>query len=110
MAMNRSLCVMPCRTNCNNELITRHKPRNILLGRIGLPTAGSVPVKKKIFGPSSKGGPVTNICVMSKTVGCRVAWGWSVRVNLYNREIMILPEKDINICNSRAQFRTAGSL
>ena len=67
---------------------------NILLGRTGLPTAGSVAVKKKKkFGPSRKGGPVTDICVMSKTVSCRVAWGWSVRVNLYNRQIMIPPEK-----------------
>ena len=52
-------------------------------------------VEKIIFGPFSKGRLAKNLYTKSEgmTLSCRVKWAWSERVNLYSRQIMILPRK-----------------
>jgi hypothetical protein len=59
----------------------------------GPPKAGSGPDKNCFSGPTSKGGPAKNLYTKSERliIGFRVTWAWSERVNLYNRQIMILP-------------------
>jgi hypothetical protein len=66
---------------------------SIRKGRPEPPRVGLGPGGKIVSGTPSKGGPAKNIYSKSEilTLSCRGTWAWSERVNLYNRQIMILP-------------------
>jgi len=47
---------------------------------------------KKFASSPTKGRPPKNIYTKSErlNLSCRVTWAWSVRINLYNRQVIVL--------------------
>lgn len=57
------------------------------------------------LGPPSKGGSAKNLYTKSArlTLNCRATWALSVRVNLYNRQTLLLPREPKHMQHSQAQ-------
>ena len=78
------------------------------------PTAGSGPDKKIAPPPTNKSRrpKILDTKPERQNLNSKAIWAWSERGNLCSRQIMILPGKTKNICNtvgSRALFRIAGT-
>ena len=83
----------PC-TSINDGEFRWLKHFSPTTNRIALPgprTADLGPGQKIYFGPPNKGGAVKNLYSKSERLALSLTWVWSGRVNVFSRQIMILP-------------------